>query len=1101
MVCPNCSSDVPDGGRSCGQCGAVLPVAGSSLPPAIPSPAITPPAITPSAIPSPAVVPSTSTSSAERRQLTVMFCDLVGSTALSTRLDPEDLREVMVAYQAYVADTVAPFGGFVAAYMGDGALVYFGYPQAHEHAAERAARAGLALVAGLAERAWPSRVVPQVRIGIATGLVVVGNIAGADEAQQHGIVGGTPNLAARLETLAQPNTVVIEATTHRLTGGLFDYRDLGAVTLKGFAAPVQAWRVIGPSATESRFEALRESGPAPLLGRDAELEMLLRRWQQARSGAGRVVLLSGEAGIGKSRLASALLERLAGEPHLRLRYYCSPHHTDSALHPVIGQIERAARFERDDSAAAKLDKLQALLAYGEPSAEDTALIADLLSLAGVDGFYPKLDLAPTQRRQRTLDALRRLVEAPQRRRPIVAVFEDVHWIDPSSLELLDRMIGEVSRLSILLVVTFRPDFVPPWTDGPHVHRLVLNRLGRSASAALVGRFGGEVGLPPELVEEILERTDGVPLFIEELTKSVVEAGATVPAARSLAQPLPPQAPHQIPTTLHASLTSRLDRLGPAREVAQIGAVIGRRFSHALLAAVAGRCEVELHALLDQLTAAGLLIQEAAWPRASFRFKHALVQGVAYEGLLRSVRQQLHARIAATLEASFPGTEPEQLAQHWAQAGDAARAVSNWREAGRQAIQRGANREAIAQLTKGLAMLERLPHGLERDRIELGLQLLLAEALMADRGWTAPETRPCYDRARELCLRIGDSAGLFPVLYGQFSHHLSRGEADAAHDLALQTRQLTEGSGDAALRSMAHSMLGMSLFSRGELAAALDHLRSALDLHPSDGGAHTFLSPGHNFAIASLWLALTLLLLGHPQEASRHAAAGLLAARALSNPHTLAHALALVCRYHSVLGAIAPLRLATEELAALAAEHRFPFYAAAAQIYRGWVLSAAPDSARGVEILREGMAAFMDLGSVALRPYFSARIAVLSSATGPAGDGFDLLGKALEQVEQSGQRWCEAEILRSKGELLLAFADAAGAEAWLRRSLATARRQGARLWELRAACSLARLWRDHGKPADARALLSPIHDGFTEGVDTPDLEQARALLDSLSSGDS
>jgi predicted ATPase/class 3 adenylate cyclase len=1025
-----------------------------------------------------------------------MLCDLVGSTALSVRLDPEDLREVLVAYQTYVTETVTRFGGFVAAHMGDGVLVYFGYPQAHEHAAERAARAGLALVRGLTERDWPSNFTPQIRIGIATGLVVVGGLSGEDETQQHGIVGGTPNLAARLQALAEPNAVVIEPVTRRLTGGLFDYRDLGAATLKGFAEPVRAWQVTGLSAAESRFDALREAGVAPLLGRDEELELLLRRWQQAKSGEGRLVLLSGEAGIGKSRLATALLERIAGEPHFRLRYFCSPHHTDSTLHPVVAQLERAARFERDDDPASKLDKFQDLLSYVSASADDASLIADLLSLAGVDGRYPRLDLAPQQRKQKTLDALWRLVEAPSRRRPILAIFEDVHWIDPTSLELLERAIERVPRLPILLLVTCRPDVDVPWAGQPQVHALALNRLGRSASTALVGRFGGSDGLPPDVVEQILERTDGVPLFIEELTKAVVEAGET---AAPVTSPTPAVPPHRIPTTLHDSLTSRLDRLGPAKELAQVGAVIGRRFSHALLAAVADRGESELHALLGQLIAAGLVFQEGTWPQATFRFKHALVQSVAYESLLRSVRQQLHARIAATLEKQFPETAPEQLAQHWALAGDAGRAVSHWRKAGQQAIERCANREAIAQLTKGLRMLERLPHGLARDRTELGLQLLLAEALMADRGWTAPETRPCYDRARALCERIGDSEGLYPVLYGQFSHHLSRGEADAAHGLALQTLHLTEASGDAALQSMAHSMLGMSLFSRGELAMAHTHLQTALSLDQPDSRSHTFLSPGHNFAIASLWLALTLGLLGYPEQAARHAGAGLRAARALSNPHTLAHALALACRYHSMLGATASLHHATEELAALAAEHRFPFYAAAGQIYRGWVLSAGPEVARGIEVLREGMATFMDLGSMALRPYFSARIALLSAAAGALGEGLDLLDQAVQQVEQSGQRWCEAEIQRSKGELLARFADARQAESCLQRSLDTARRQGARLWELRTACSLGRLWREQGRHDDAGALVRPIHGWFSEGFDAPDLEEARALLDGLAGG--
>jgi class 3 adenylate cyclase len=776
MVCPNCKAEIPDGSKFCVQCGALLPLAcpscGHGNRPLATFCASCGTALT-AGSPLSAIVPSTS-SSAERRQLTVMFCDLVGSTALSVRLDPEDLREVMVAYQTYVAETIIRFGGFVASYMGDGLLVYFGYPLAHEHDSERAVRAGLALVGGLYERDWPSTIAPQIRIGIATGLAVVGNLAGEDVAQQHGIVGETPNLAARLQALAEPNTVVIAPTTRRLTGGLFDYRDLGAVSLKGYADTVQAWQVMGVSAAESRFEALHEAGVAPLLGRDEELELLLRRWKQAKSGEGRVVLLSGEAGIGKSRLATALLEQIAGEPHLRLRYFCSPHHTDSALHPIIGQLERAAGFEREDDPLSKLDKFQAMLSYGSGSAEDESLIAELLSLADVDRRYPRLDLAPQQRKQKLLEALWRPVEVQARRRPILAIFEDVHWIDPTSLELLDRTIEQVLRLPILLLMTFRPDFNAPWAGRPQVHALALNRLSRSASAALVGRFGGSEGLPDDVVEEILERTDGVPLFIEELTKAVVEAGEIEAPVMSATAP----APHHIPATLHASLTSRLDRLGPAKELAQVGAVIGRRFSYALLAAVADRDDSELLALLDQLIAAGLVFQEGTWPHVTFRFKHALVQSVAYESLLRSARQQLHARIATTLEKDFPATAPEQLAQHWARAGDAERALSHWRTAGKQAIERCANREAIAQLTKGLRMLDRLPQRIERDRTELDLQLLLAEALMADKGWTSPETRPCYDRARELCDRLGDTEALFPVLYGQFSHHLSRGRRSA-----------------------------------------------------------------------------------------------------------------------------------------------------------------------------------------------------------------------------------------------------------------------------------------------------------------------------------
>jgi class 3 adenylate cyclase len=956
MLCPRCQTAIADGARFCPRCGATLELAPAS---------------------------------AERRPLTVLFCDLVDSTALSVRLDPEDLREVMRAYQKYVGDTVARFGGVVSQFTGDGAVVYFGWPRADEHDAEQAVRTGLALVDGVAAHAWPLGVELAVRVGIATGLVLV---------ESRDIAGDTPNLAARLQTEAEPNTVVIAPATFSLVRGLFEYRDLGMRHLKGFAEAMPVWQVVGEGKAAGRFEALRGKRHGALLGRDAELGLLLGRWQEARTGGGRVVLLTGEAGIGKSRLTRALIESV-GEPHRRLRYFCSPHHGDSPLYPVIAQVERSAGFERGDAAETRLEKLQAMLAYLGTSPSDAALIADLLSIDGSEARWPRPDLAPPQRKQRTLDALRRTIEAQAGLLPILAVFEDVHWIDPSSLELLDRTIAALQRLPVLLVVTTRPGFEAPWAHRPYASELALTRLGRSASAELVRQIG--TGLTDDMVVEILDQTDGVPLFIEELTRAVVEGGRDGPAGG-------------IPTTLQASLMSRLDRLGPAKELAQLAAVIGRRFSWSLLAAVAERSEAESAAGLEQLTAAGLIFPEGSGLHRIYRFKHALVQNTAYESLLRSARQQLHARVAAILAARSPAVRPEQVAEHWAQAGDAARAAACWQTAGEQAIHRGANREAIALLGKGLDALGRVPESPDRDRSEVALQVALAEALIADRGWTAAETQPCWTRARELCERTGDTASLFPILYGQFSTSLSRGQPDM-HDLAQQALQLTQASGDAGMSAVAHAMAGMSHFARGMFWVARVELEIALSLSGTAGRTSTFVAADHNIAIASLWLAMTRLLLGHPEAAAERAASGLAAARRLDNPHTLAHALALYCRYLSIAGDVPALHAAAEELAAVAGEHRFPFYAAMADIYRGWV-AAEHDAPHGLRLLRDGTDAFVALGAIALRPWFLGRMAALSAAVGEVDAGIDLLDEALADIERSGQRWCQGELHRLKAEL-------------------------------------------------------------------------------------
>jgi class 3 adenylate cyclase len=546
--------------------------------------------------------PKPAQDTAERRQVTVMFCDLVGSTALSARMDPEDLREVMSAYQKCVAETVQRFGGFAAKYMGDGVLVYFGYPRAHEDDAERAVRAGLALVSAVSDLKTHAPL--HTRVGIATGLVVVGELIGSGETQERGIVGETPNLAARLQGLAEPNSVVIAESTRKLLGNLFDLEDLGARDLKGIAGPVRAWAALRQASVEGRFDAFHASGLTELVGREEELDLLLRRWLKAKNGQGQVVLLSGEAGIGKSRLTASLMERLASEPHTRLRYFCSPQHTDSAFYPVIGQMERAAGFVHDDTPQAKLDKLDTVLAQTTTSTQDAVLFADMLSLPN-EGRYPTLELAPQQRRQRTLEALTAQIEVRSRQKPLLMIFEDAHWIDPTSLEALGRSVDCIRALRVLLIVTYRPEFEPLWIGRPHVTALILNRLGEREIAAMIEDVSGNKPLPASIRKGISERTDGIPLFVEEITKAVLEAESD-PATTTAAVPPSVLA---VPASLHASLMARLDRLGAAKEVAQIGAAIGREFSHALLAAAVRKPEAELAPALDRLTQSGLLFRQ------------------------------------------------------------------------------------------------------------------------------------------------------------------------------------------------------------------------------------------------------------------------------------------------------------------------------------------------------------------------------------------------------------------------------------------------------------------------------------------------------------
>jgi class 3 adenylate cyclase len=736
---------------------------------------------------------------AERRQVTVMFSDLVGSTALSARMDPEDLREVISAYQKCVSETVRRFGGFVAKYMGDGVLVYFGYPQAHEDDAERAVRVGLELIAAVA--ALRTRAPLQTRVGVATGLVVVGDLIGSGEAQERGIVGETPNLAARLQGVAEPNTVVIAESARKLIGNLFELEDLGVMDLKGVAEPVRAWSALRPASVESRFEALHASGMTALVGREEEIELLLRRWARAKSGEGQVVLVSGEPGIGKSRLAAAAYEATKDEPRTRLRWFCSPHHQDSALHTAIVQLESAAGFARDDDGEAKRAKLRELLQCAD--ADEFELIAELLSLPNA---ATDLNLSPQRKRERLFEALLNEMEALSRRRPVLAMFEDTHWIDPTSREMLDLMIERVQRMPALLIVTFRPEFQQSWVGQPHVTILALNRLDDRHVAAVVLGLAGNTPLGSEVVQEIAERTDGVPLFVEELTKAVLERTdeeRRVSAVLS-ASPLPALA---VPSTLHASLIARLDRIRPAaKEVAQICSVLGREFTYELVERSAARPRPDLSSALAQLSEAGLLFCRGVPPESVYLFKHSLVQDAAYSTLLRARRQDLHARVAAVLEQHFADLverQPELLAHHLTSAGDTERAVDQWLKAGHHAAARSTPLEAVRHFERGLAVLSALPEGPAREGPEIELQLAIGLSLFTAKGFGAVEAPQAYTRACELAERRGDPRQQFMAVYGLWQSALGAGTIRDCRTLSDRLLQLTAGKTDDGLHLQAH----------------------------------------------------------------------------------------------------------------------------------------------------------------------------------------------------------------------------------------------------------------------------------------------------------
>ena len=935
-------------------------------------------------LPGPKPVPRTD---AERRQLTIMCCDLVGSSELAVRLDPEDLRRVIGAYHTCIKEIIARYQGIIARYMGDGVLAYFGYPQAHEDAAEQATRAGLALVEAVAGVQTDIGTELHVRVGIATGTVVVGDLIGEDAAREEAVVGETPNLAARLQAQAEPDTVLIAGTTRSLLGELFEYRMLGKVPIKGFGDPVPVWQVTGASAVDSRFEALHGTNLTPLVGREPEIALLLERWERAKEGDGQVVLLSGEPGIGKSRIVQELRGRLSDELYTRVSHYCSPYHTSSPLYPVIALFERAAGFDRTDTADAKLDKLEALLA---PSATDvqeaTRLLAAVLAIPA-DHRYPPLALTPQRQKQRTLEVLVEQLAGLAGQRPVLAVYEDAHWIDPSTFELLGLVIQRVQRLPALVLITFRPEFVPPWTSHAHVTRLSLSRLTRRHGSDIALRVTGGKVLPAEVLEQIVSRTDGVPLFIEELTKAVVESGLLQDAGGrlELTGPLPPRA---IPTTLYDSLMARLDRFAPVKEVAQIGAVFGREFSYQLLAAVIDIPAAQLDQALGQLVASELVFQRGTPPEAMYSFKHALVQDTAYQSLLRSKRHQLHAKIARMMEERFPEiaeARPELLAHHFTEAGLASQAIVYRQRAGERDLERSAYAEAISQLKQGLELLEALPDRPDRVRQELSLRLALGSALTATRGYADPEVGDAYLQARELCRELGEAPPqLFPALHGLYRFYHVRGQLQAAREPGEQLLKMAVSVQDSGLFVEAHRALGVPLFWLGDVTPALENLEQGARLYRAQKHrSHASMFGTDPGVVCLSYGALALWHLGYPEQAYNRSREALALARNLSHHHSLALALVWAAWLHQFRREPQAAREHAEAAIAICAEQGFPLFMSMGTILRGWALGQEGRLEEGSVQMRQGLADLRATGAGLWQPTFLSLIAEADGRIGQA----------------------------------------------------------------------------------------------------------------------
>jgi len=1088
--CPKCASENRVNSQFCGDCGAALNAS--------------------TVVRSRGALASPEFLDGDRRQLTVVFCDLIDSTVLSEILDPEELREVLRTYQAAGAEIIERLGGYIARYIGDGLLIYFGYPAAHEDDPQRALRAALGIMqalpqlnARLRDKLEVMRERPlQVRIGIHTGLVVVGEMGAGAHLDPVAIVGETPNIAARLQALAPPDSVVVSSVTYRLIQGYFTCASMGPQVLKGIAKPVEVYRVIGESGARSRFDLATSSGLVPLTNRVEEMALLGKCCERAKEGQGQVVLLSGEPGIGKSRLVQEIKEQGFREGYTQIEFRASPYHENTAYYPIVEHLQRRLNLQTPDSPQDKLDKLERELSeYGFELPEALPLLSALLSLPEPAG-YPRLTLTPQKQRQKTLELLVLWLLKEAERNPLLTVWEDLHWCDPSTLEFYQLLMDQVPKARILVLATARPEFVPRWRARSHFTQHTLGRLQHRHAELMAKEVAGGKRLPAEMMQQIVAKTDGVPLFVEELVKMVMESGMLKErrGQYELSSPLPPLA---IPFTLRDSLMARLDMLSAVRDVVQLAATLGREFTYELILAVWPMDEVALQKGLIAMVEAELLYQSGIVPEAKYYFKHSLIQETAYESILRSRRQQCNLQIVRALEEKFQEiveTQPELLARYCTAANLKEKAIVYRQQAGEVAIRRSANKEAISQLTAGLELLKTLPDTPERAQRELAMLVALGAPLAAAKGYSAPEVERTFTRARELCQQLGEIPRLFPVMYRLSGYYLLRGEFEQALEIGEQMLKLARTAQDPEFAIEAHCAMAPTLYYLGDLVTAREHLRTAITLYdPKKHQSHAFIY-GQDPGVASLsYEARVLGYLGYLEQASAKAEQALALATNLAHPHTLAYAWHNAAEVHRQRADVQASLECAERTLELSNEHGFPLWLALAQIYRGWALARLGHYEEALATIPRGITDYREAGHEMAIPRFLVLLAEAYSLGGRANEGLGVLDEALAMVQRSGDQNSEAaELYRIRGELLLAVnsGQQVEAETSLRHAVAIARRQQAKSPELRATMSLARLLDKQGKRDEGSAMLSTICGWFTEGFDTADLTEANVLLKQL-----